>query len=90
MFGPRATCRSRWAASCPGGESAWATPPSSLDYAPSNQMMVVALGRLGMLEFDLASDADLVFIVPDEDSSEILFWTAVAERNGSIFGVPMF
>jgi glutamate-ammonia-ligase adenylyltransferase len=41
---------------------------------------VVALGRLGMLEFDLASDADLVFIIPDEDSSEVLFWTAVAER----------
>ena len=25
-------------------------------------MMVVALGRLGMREFDLASDADLLFI----------------------------
>jgi [glutamine synthetase] adenylyltransferase / [glutamine synthetase]-adenylyl-L-tyrosine phosphorylase len=55
-------------------------PPSTLDYTPANQMMVVALGRLGMLEFDLASDADLVFIIPDEDSGEILFWTTVAER----------
>jgi glutamate-ammonia-ligase adenylyltransferase len=54
--------------------------PSSLDYAPSNQMMVIALGRLGMLEFDLASDADLVFIIPDCDAHENLFWTGVAER----------
>ena len=29
--------------------------------------MVIALGRLGMREFDLASDADLVFVLPDED-----------------------
>ena len=43
-------------------------------------MMVVALGRLGMLEFDLASDADLVFVIPDDDAHEILFWTSVAER----------
>ena len=56
------------------------TPPSSLSYTPSNQMMVIALGRLGMLEFDLASDADLVFVIPDGDSDETLFWTAVAER----------
>jgi glutamate-ammonia-ligase adenylyltransferase len=43
-------------------------------------MMVIALGRLGMLEFDLASDADLVFVIPDGDSHEMLFWTGVAER----------
>jgi len=55
-------------------------PPSSLTYAPSNQMMVIALGRLGMLEFDLASDADLVFVIPDSDADETLFWTGVAER----------
>jgi [glutamine synthetase] adenylyltransferase / [glutamine synthetase]-adenylyl-L-tyrosine phosphorylase len=55
-------------------------PPLSGDYTPANQMMVVALGRLGMLEFDLASDADLVFVVPDSDAHEILFWTSVAER----------
>jgi [glutamine synthetase] adenylyltransferase / [glutamine synthetase]-adenylyl-L-tyrosine phosphorylase len=43
-------------------------------------MMVIALGRLGMGEFDLGSDADLVFVIPDEDSSEHAFWTGVAER----------
>jgi glutamate-ammonia-ligase adenylyltransferase len=59
-------------------------PPSSLRYTPSNQMMVIALGRLGMLEFDLASDADLVFVIPDSDSDETLFWTSVAERMISV------
>ncbi len=43
-------------------------------------MMVIALGRLGMREFDLASDADLCFVIPDSDASERLFWTGVAER----------
>ena len=31
-------------------------PPGSANYAPRDQMQVVALGRLGMLEFDIASD----------------------------------
>jgi glutamate-ammonia-ligase adenylyltransferase len=57
-----------------------AIAPSSLTYAPSKQMMVIALGRLGMLEFDLASDADLVFVIPDGDSDETPYWTSVAER----------
>jgi glutamate-ammonia-ligase adenylyltransferase len=48
--------------------------------APSNRMMVIALGRLGMLEFDLASDADLVFVIPDSDANDTLYWTGVAER----------
>jgi glutamate-ammonia-ligase adenylyltransferase len=55
-------------------------PPQAAEYTPSDQMMVIALGRLGMREFDLASDADLVFVVPDADASEHLFWTNVAER----------
>ena len=59
-------------------------PPASLDYAPSDQMMVIALGRLGMNEFDLASDADLVFVIPDADAHEREFWTAVAERMISV------
>src|SRR5207249_9482577 len=54
--------------------------PVSPGYAPSNQMCVVALGRLGMREFDLASDADLVFVLPDAESPELQFWTRVAER----------
>lgn len=47
---------------------------------PELQMMVVALGRLGMREFDLGSDADLVFVIPDVESPRQQFWTRVAER----------
>jgi [glutamine synthetase] adenylyltransferase / [glutamine synthetase]-adenylyl-L-tyrosine phosphorylase len=42
--------------------------------------MVIALGRLGMREFDLGSDADLVFVIPDADAAEQVYWTGVAER----------
>jgi [glutamine synthetase] adenylyltransferase / [glutamine synthetase]-adenylyl-L-tyrosine phosphorylase len=55
-------------------------PPSTPGYEAKQQLMVVALGRLGMREFDLASDADLVFVLPDADQREQLFWTRVAER----------
>ncbi len=55
-------------------------PPVSVQYTPRDQMMVIALGRLGMREFDLGSDADLVFVLPDQDASEINFWRRVAER----------
>jgi len=54
--------------------------PVNPDYAPAQQMMAIALGRLGMREFDLASDADLIFVIPDEDAAEQVFWTAVAEH----------
>ena len=47
---------------------------------PQNELMVVALGRLGMREYDLASDADLLFILPDSESRHHLFWTRVAEH----------
>jgi len=57
-----------------------APQPANPDYRPARQMMVVSLGRLGMREFDLASDADLIFVIPDEDAAELVFWTAVAER----------
>ena len=57
-----------------------APSPSAYDYRASDQMMIIALGRLGMGEFDLGSDADLVFVIPDEDASELAFWTGVAER----------
>jgi glutamate-ammonia-ligase adenylyltransferase len=49
-------------------------------FDPQNEMMVVALGRLGMREFDLASDADLLFIVPDAEGHRQRFWTRVAEH----------
>jgi glutamate-ammonia-ligase adenylyltransferase len=55
-------------------------PPALPGYEPRQQLMVIALGRLGMREFDLASDADLVFALPDHDYEEQLFWTRVAER----------
>ena len=44
----------------------------------SHQMSVIALGRLGMREFDLGSDADLAFVLAD--SADLAFWTRVAER----------
>jgi glutamate-ammonia-ligase adenylyltransferase len=43
-------------------------------------MMVVSLGRLGMGEFDLGSDADLVFVIPDAEAAEHGYWSGVAER----------
>jgi glutamate-ammonia-ligase adenylyltransferase len=55
-------------------------PPQSATYTPYDQMMVVALGRLGMREFDLGSDADLIFVLPDEEASEHRFWTKVAAK----------
>lgn len=55
-------------------------PPAGRSYAPGNQLMTIALGRLGMGEFDLGSDADLVFVIPDEDAAEHGFWTGVVER----------
>ena len=57
-----------------------ASPPETAGYLPAGQMMTIALGRLGMREFDLASDADLVFVIPDADAPELRFWTTVAER----------
>ncbi len=62
------------------------TPPLNPRYQPSNQMMVIALGRLGMREFDLASDADLNFVLPDADAAETVFWTSVAERLIRVIG----
>jgi glutamate-ammonia-ligase adenylyltransferase len=61
-------------------ETIRSNPPAGAGYSPADQMMVIALGRLGMREFDLASDADLIFVIPDADSSEQIFWTSVAER----------
>lgn len=55
-------------------------PPETPDYQAKDQMMVIALGRLGMREFDLGSDADLNFVIPDVDAPEMRFWTRVAER----------
>jgi len=61
-------------------ETKVANPPTSAAYNPTDQMLVITLGRLGMREFDLASDADLLFVLPDADVPEHFFWTCVAER----------
>ncbi|MFN0105556.1 MAG: glutamine-synthetase adenylyltransferase [Bryobacteraceae bacterium] len=59
----------------------WAAhPPAAVNYRPRKQMMVVALGRLGVREFDLGSDADLFFVLPNRDAAELPFWTRVAEK----------
>ncbi|MBI4875926.1 MAG: glutamine-synthetase adenylyltransferase [Acidobacteria bacterium] len=55
-------------------------PPAAAGYRPQDQLMAVALGRLGQREFDLASDADLVFVLPDSEVHERVFWTRVAEK----------
>jgi [glutamine synthetase] adenylyltransferase / [glutamine synthetase]-adenylyl-L-tyrosine phosphorylase len=54
--------------------------PEKLFEEPQNEMMVVALGRLGMREFDIGSDADLLFIIPDSEAIRLRFWTRVVER----------
>ena len=55
-------------------------PPTDVSYKPDRRLMAIALGRLGMREFDLASDADLIFVIPDDAQAEHLFWTRVANR----------
>ena len=57
-----------------------APPPASAGYLANDQMMVISLGRLGMREFDLGSDADVNFVIPDDDAAELVYWTGVAER----------
>ena len=57
-----------------------APPPAAAAYEPNDQMMVISLGRLGMREFDLGSDADVNFVIPDDDAGEQIYWTGVAER----------
>ncbi len=47
---------------------------------PEKKLWVIALGRLGMREFDLASDADLVFVLCDSEARRIEQWTRVAGR----------
>ncbi len=61
-------------------ETLRAHPPQNPGYEPRQQMWVIALGRLGMREFDVSSDADLLFVLADSDADELQFWTRVAER----------
>ena len=47
---------------------------------PEAPLLVIALGRLGMREFDLGSDADLVFVLPDEGEVDRSWQTQFVER----------
>jgi len=80
---------------CEALECSAGTPSGS---TPDGPFVVLALGRLGLNEFDLASDADLVFVAGREVSREDLaYWTRVAEktiealssytRDGTLFAV---
>jgi [glutamine synthetase] adenylyltransferase / [glutamine synthetase]-adenylyl-L-tyrosine phosphorylase len=59
-----------------------AGPPGPSATAPEMPLAVLGLGRLGLQEFDLGSDADLVFIAPAGASrDDIARWTHFAERT---------
>ena len=47
---------------------------------PKAPLQIIALGRLGMGEFDIGSDADLVFVITDEGVAEMTWWHEAAER----------
>ncbi|MEP6962936.1 MAG: glutamine-synthetase adenylyltransferase, partial [Acidobacteriota bacterium] len=61
-------------------------PPEDPKYQPLDQLWVIALGRLGMREFDLGSDADLTFVLADSDVSELVYWMHVAKRIVQLIG----
>ncbi len=72
--------------------------PSVPDQPAQMPFVVLGLGRLGLNEFDLASDADLMFVVaPEIARDELAFWTHLAEktievlssytRDGTLFAV---
>jgi [glutamine synthetase] adenylyltransferase / [glutamine synthetase]-adenylyl-L-tyrosine phosphorylase len=48
--------------------------------SPPPAMQVIALGRLGMRELDLGSDADVAFVIPDAEAGRLRFWNAFAAR----------
>ena len=54
---------------------------------PVGDLIVLALGRLGIREFDIASDADLAFLYRGGDPEAKHFWTRVAERMIEILSV---
>jgi glutamine synthetase adenylyltransferase len=46
------------------------------------QFVVLGMGRLGLSEFDLASDADLVFVAgPEVGREDLERWTHLAEKT---------
>ena len=49
--------------------------------SPSGSFAVLALGRLALNEFDLASDADLMFVAgPGMDRADLAFWKRLGAR----------
>ena len=64
---------------------------------PAAPLQIIALGRLGMREFDLGSDADLVFVLPDEGAPHVKWWRRSIEilvdimsnytREGTLFTI---
>ncbi len=57
-----------------------ATRELSADESDGHGMRIIALGRLGMREFDLGSDADVVFVIPNYESARVSHWVKVANR----------
>ena len=47
---------------------------------PARAIRIIALGRLGMREFDFGSDADIAFVIPDSEAPRIRLWTLIANR----------
>ena len=56
--------------------------------ADGRGMRIIALGRLGMREFDLDSDADIVFVIPEDEAPRAARWTKVANRVIDIVSSP--
>ncbi len=56
--------------------------------ADGRSMRIIALGRLGMREFDLDSDADIVFVIADDEAPRAAHWTRVANRVIDIVSSP--
>ncbi len=53
---------------------------AGMEVDESAALRIIALGRLGMREFDLGSDADIVFVIPDSEAERRQLWTQVAKR----------
>ncbi len=50
------------------------------ELAISSAVRIIALGRLGTREFDLGSDADVVFVIPDSEAERRQLWAQAANR----------
>jgi glutamate-ammonia-ligase adenylyltransferase len=56
--------------------------PEGVAANPDAPFVILGMGRLGLSEFDLASDADLVFVAGSEATrEELATWTHLAEKT---------